>query len=264
MNFKQLLQLTLIHWTKQMKVDILASGSNGNVIAIRSNQSTILVDVGIAKTKIEKRLLEKGINPTSIVAIFITHAHKDHVQGLSLANKYKIPVYAAENEWKSINGVEQDLQRKFKAGEGIGLQDFYLESFKTHHDAYEPVGFAICDFQGNKCSVCLDTGHVDNQMLKKMEFSQIYIIESNHEPNMVEVSDYPNSVKARILSHIGHLSNEQTATALSSLIQGLGEQIYLTHLSNKNNLPALAEMTTMRALMKKGFKANKHYKLEVI
>jgi len=248
-----------------MKVDIIASGSSGNVIAIRSNQSTILVDVGIAKTKIEKRLLEVGISPTSIVAIFITHAHKDHVQGLPLANKYKIPVYAAENEWKSISNVEDDLKRSFKAGESINFEDeFYIESFKTHHDAYDPVGYTVTDYMNYKCSICLDTGHVDEYMLEKMEFSQIYIIESNHEPNMVEVSDYPNSVKARILSHVGHLSNEQTATALSGLIQGLGEQIYLTHLSSKNNMPALAKMTTMRALMKKGFKADEHYKIEVI
>ncbi|WP_312093738.1 MBL fold metallo-hydrolase [Niallia sp.] len=248
-----------------MKVDIIASGSSGNVIAIRSNQSTILVDVGIAKTKIEKRLLEVGISPTSIVAIFITHAHKDHVQGLALANKYKIPVYAAENEWKSIPNVDEELKRTFKAGESINFEDkFFIESFKTHHDAYDPVGYTVTDYMNYKCSICLDTGHVDETMLEKMEFSQIYIIESNHEPNMVEVSDYPNSVKARILSHVGHLSNEQTATALSRLIQGLGEQIYLTHLSSKNNMPALAKMTTMRALMKKGYKQDEHYKIEVI
>jgi phosphoribosyl 1,2-cyclic phosphodiesterase len=97
-----------------------------------------------------------------------------------------------------------------------------------------------------------------------MEYSTIYILEANHEPNMVEVSDYPNSVKARIISHIGHLSNEQTADALSRLVNGVGEQIYLTHLSSHNNLPALAEMTVKRALLKKGFKANKDYKIEVI
>ncbi|CAM5578805.1 Putative metallo-hydrolase YycJ [Streptomyces afghaniensis] len=248
-----------------MKVDIIASGSSGNVIAIRSNQSTILVDVGIAKTKIEKRLLEVGISPTSIVAIFITHAHKDHVQGLPIANKYKIPVYAAENEWKSMPKVDEELKRTFKAGESINFEyKFFIESFKTHHDAYDPVGYVVTDYENNKCSICLDTGHVDEYMLEKMEFSHTYIIESNHEPNMVEVSDYPNSVKARILSHVGHLSNEQTATALSRLVQGLGEQIYLTHLSSKNNMPALAKMTTIRALMKQGYKQNEHYKIEVI
>jgi phosphoribosyl 1,2-cyclic phosphodiesterase len=249
-----------------MKVDILASGSGGNVIALRSSNSTILVDVGIAKTKIEKRLMEVGIRPDSIKAILITHAHIDHVKGLPLANKYKIPVYAAEDEWKSIQGVNEELHRSLKPGLSINLDDdWFIESFQAHHDAHSPLGYVITsDDDGYKCSVCLDTGHVDDEMISAMEYSNVYIIESNHEPNMVEVSDYPPATKARILSHIGHLSNEQTAEALSKLVNGVGEQIYLTHLSSKNNMPALAKMTTMRALVKKGFMDGKHYFLEVV
>jgi phosphoribosyl 1,2-cyclic phosphodiesterase len=247
-----------------MKVDILASGSGGNCIALRTSQTVILVDVGIAKTKIEKRLLEVGIRPDSIAAILITHAHSDHIKGLPLANKYKIPVYAAEDEWKSIFIVNDELKRPIPPGSDLCLGDWFIESFKTHHDAFSPLGYTISADDGDKCPVCLDTGHVDEVMLSTMEYSNIYIIEANHEPNMVEASDYPPSVKARIISHIGHLSNEQTAEALSKLITGTGEQIYLTHLSHSNNLPALAEMTTKRTLAKKGFKAGKHYKLEVI
>jgi phosphoribosyl 1,2-cyclic phosphodiesterase len=249
-----------------MKVDILASGSGGNCIALSSSQTTILIDIGIAKTKIEKRLIDVGIHPGSIAAILITHAHGDHIKGIPLANKYKIPVYAGEGEWKSIKGVNEELQRSLKPGWDVIIDDdWYIESFETHHDAFNPLGYVITDSQnGYKCSICLDTGHVDNEMLSKMEYSNIYIIESNHEPNMVEVSNYPNSVKARILSHIGHLSNEQTAETLSKLVNGVGEEIYLTHLSSHNNMPALAEMTTKRALAKKGFKDGTHYKIEVV
>jgi phosphoribosyl 1,2-cyclic phosphodiesterase len=248
-----------------MKVDILASGSQGNCIALRSSETTILVDAGIAKTKIEKRLLEVGIRPDSIQAIFVTHGHSDHIKGLPLANKYKIPVYAAEDEWKSIQGIEEELKRPIAPGSDIDLTTWFVQSFKTHHDAFSPLGYTIHDYNdGQKCSICLDTGHVDEDMISTMEFSNIYIIESNHEPNMVEVSDYPPATKARILSHIGHLSNEQTSEALSRLVMGVGEQIFLTHLSHKNNLPVLAEMTTKRALAKKGLKVGKDYKLEVV
>jgi phosphoribosyl 1,2-cyclic phosphodiesterase len=246
-----------------MKVDILASGSSGNCIAIRSGQSTILVDVGIAKTKIEKRLLDVGIRPDSIAAILITHAHSDHVKGLPLANKYKIPVYAAVDEWKSVKSVDEDLQMIFKSGTDIEFDGYLIETFKTHHDAHDPVGYAITTWEGT-CSICLDTGHVDSEMLSKMKNSNIYIIEANHDPNMVEYSDYPNSVKARIVSNIGHLSNEQTAEALFKLVKGVGEQIYLIHLSSHNNMPALAEMTVKRALLRKGLKAGKDYEIEVI
>ncbi|MDT0163847.1 MBL fold metallo-hydrolase [Bacillus sp. AG4(2022)] len=247
-----------------MKVDILASGSKGNVIALRSSDKAILIDVGIPKTQIEKRLLEVGIRPNLIKAILVTHAHSDHIKGLPLANKYKIPVFAAEGEWKSIQGVDQELVWSFTAGNDFGIDGFHVQSFKTHHDAHEPCGYAINDYEGNKCSICLDTGHVNAEMLEAMEYSGIYVIEANHEPNMLEVSVYPPSVKARVLSNIGHLSNEQTAEALCKLVNGIGEQIYLTHLSSKNNLPALAEMTVKRALAKKGFKPNHHYRIEVV
>ncbi|APC48979.1 MBL fold metallo-hydrolase [Virgibacillus halodenitrificans] len=253
-----------------MKVNILASGSNGNCIALTSGDSTILVDAGIAKTKIEKRLLEVGITPNNIEAIFITHAHTDHCKGLPLANKYNIPVYAGEEEWKDIDLVSEDLCHiADQESVLVPFSDedwvFEVSPFDVHHDAYEPKGYVIENAEGNfKTSICLDTGKVDEIMLFQMRHSDIYIIESNHEPRMVEASDYPNSVKARVLSHIGHLSNAQTAEALSKLIQGNGEQIYLTHLSSNNNLPALAEMTTKRALYQKGFIENKHYKLEVV
>ncbi|KNE19691.1 MBL fold metallo-hydrolase [Virgibacillus pantothenticus] len=251
-----------------MKVNILASGSNGNCIALTVGNSTILVDAGIAKTKIEKRLLDVGIVPTNVVAIFITHAHKDHTKGLPLANKYNIPVYAGEEEWKDIQSVGKDLV-SFIGQESV-LFDYegynpWIEiiPFDVHHDAYEPKGYVI-QSENSKISICLDTGKVDREMIQAMQDSRVYIIESNHEPRMVEASTYPDSVKARILSDVGHLSNKQTADTLSELVRGVGEQIYLTHLSSNNNMPALAEMTTVRALKQKGLDRDKHYKLEVI
>lgn len=247
----------------KMKVDILASGSSGNCIALTSGESTILVDAGIAKTKIEKRLLDVGIFPNNIEAIFVTHAHKDHTKGLPLANKYKIPVYASPDEWKDIPTVSVENKYDIEVGTATDFDPFIVESFETHHDSFDPVGYVI-ESNNFKVSICLDTGYVNSTMLEAMKNSNVYIIESNHEPRMVEASDYPNSVKARVLSDVGHLSNEQTAAALSKLVQGKGEQIYLTHLSSNNNMPALADMTVYRTLTKKGFVRDKHYKLEVV
>ncbi|UOQ85672.1 MBL fold metallo-hydrolase [Gracilibacillus salinarum] len=250
-----------------MKVDILASGSKGNCIALTSGESTFLVDAGVAKTKIEKALLEVGITPNNIESIFITHAHKDHTKGLPLANKYNIPVFAGEEEWKLIENVEHGiiLPKNDIMYEPLifDMGEISVTPFGVHHDSYEPVGYSVM-MHGEQTSICLDTGKVDESMLIHMSDSDTYIIESNHAPAMVEHSDYPNSVKARVLSDVGHLSNVQTAAALSELVQGKGEKIYLSHLSSNNNMPALAEMTTVRALAKKGFIRNKHYRLEVI
>lgn len=249
-----------------MKVNILASGSQGNCIAITSEKKTILIDAGVAKTKIENRLLEVGIIPKNIEAIYITHAHNDHTKGLPLANKYRIPVCAGEDEWKDIDIVDEELRRSIRPGEVHKLIFlFKIVAFATHHDAFSPIGYMVEEFEtGERCSVCLDTGKVDEAMLQAMQGADTYIIEANHEPRMVEASDYPISVQARILSDVGHLSNEQTAEALSKLVQGKGEQIYLTHLSSNNNMPALAEMTVTRELQKKGFKKDKHYRIEVV
>lgn len=246
-----------------MKVDILASGSQGNCIALTSQGQTILIDAGIAKTKIEKALLEVGIRADQVSAIFITHAHGDHVKGLPFANKYRIPVMAAPEEWKNIRNVDNDLKRVVHESSMSWPDTFTIHPFNVHHDALEPLGYVV-ETKTDICSVCLDTGKIDEQMLLKMIGSNIFIIEANHEPNLVEESDYPNSVKARILSHIGHLSNEQAAEALSRLIQGRNEQIYLTHLSGSNNFPALAEATVVRRLKQAGYKKGKHYRIEVI
>lgn len=247
-----------------MKVNILASGSSGNCISIQSGETTILIDAGIPKTKIEQRLLDVGIRADEVNAIFVSHAHGDHIKGLPIANKYRIPVYASEGEWKSIEGVDEELQRPLLPNNCVinPVWDFDVHYFDVHHDAYEPLGYVI---DGNqKVSICLDTGHVDDEMLEAMRDSDIYVIESNHIVSLVEQCNRPTSIITRILSDIGHLSNDQTADALSKLIQGKGEQIYLTHLSKGNNDPIKAANTVKLKLFEKGFIAGKHYQLEVM
>lgn len=249
----------------KMEVKILAGGSSGNCIAVNYGKKVILVDAGIAKTKIEKRLLDEGIHPNDIASIFITHAHSDHVKGLPFANKYKIPVFATKGEWELIKCVDEELKNELKPYEILQYKDLGIINFKTHHDSREPLGYAMELIKtGQKVSICLDTGTTDEQMLKCMKNSDIYVIEANHEPRMVEVSSYPNSVKARILSDIGHLSNQQTANVLYELVQGKKEKVYVTHLSKSNNFPQLAKLTVENKLKEKGLINGIDYFLEVV
>lgn len=246
-----------------MDLKILSGGSKGNSIVLKFGDDHVLVDAGIAKTKIEKRLLEEGVPASSISAIYLTHEHNDHVQGVVIANKYRIPVFASEGTWKKISDkVDSELQNPIKPYETYYF-DYCVTPFRTYHDAYDSFGYTF-KFGTKKASICLDTGHVDAEMIAAMKDSDIILIESNHDPEMVEAGSYPDSVKARVISDIGHLSNEQTAEALQKLVKGKGERIYLTHLSSTNNMAALAELAVTQALKKKGLQPGKHYQLEVL
>jgi len=253
-----------------MFIKIIAGGSGGNVIAVRSNDTIILVECGLPKTKIESLLIQNGFDPTEIQAIFITHPHMDHVQGIGIANKYRIPVYASEGTWKNekyMKTVNEDLAFVMLPDDPVNIEcEFVVKAFKTHHNDFDPFGFTIHseDGFGDKLSICLDTGIVDQTMIEAMAGSGTYIIEANHDLDLLINGDYHDQLKARICSDLGHLSNEQTAEALASLVVGKGERIILTHLSKQNNTPELAEKAIEEALDAKGFERILDYTLEVV
>lgn len=238
------------------------------MIAVRSNDTIILVEAGLQKKKIEGLLIQNGFDPTLIQAIFITHPHQDHCQGISLANKYRIPVYASEGTWKNekyMQTVDEDLQHELTVGETVNIEfEFFIKCFHTHHNDFDPLGFVIMDGEAQELAICLDTGHVDDDMIEAMSGSDVIIIEANHDHDMCVNGSYHDDLKARILSDLGHLSNAQTAEALSKLIRGTGERIILTHLSKSNNTPELAEQAVEDALEAKGFERLFDYTLEVI
>lgn len=250
-----------------MNIKIIAGGSGGNVIAVRSNDTIVLVECGLPKTKIESLLIQNGFDPTLIQAIFITHPHGDHCSGISLANKYRIPVYASEGSWKNekyMQTVNEDLRNVLEIDTHENIEnEFLIESFRTHHNDFDPLGFVITDENKQQLSICLDTGIVDNDMIEAMSGSDIYIFEANHDHDMCVNGNYHDDLKARILSDLGHLSNAQTAEALSKLVVGKGERIILTHLSKSNNTPELAEKAVEDALEAKGFERLFDYQLEV-
>jgi phosphoribosyl 1,2-cyclic phosphodiesterase len=250
-----------------MDVKIHATGSDGNCVTISNGSITIMVDIGLPKTKVEKILLAAGIDPTKIHSIWITHEHKDHCQGLGFADKYKIPVYASEGTLKELKRL--DTGRIIKPSKPICFDAFslpnhmFITAFNVSHDAMEPLGFAI---QGKDCkvSVMMDTGCVTEEMMQAMGNSDIYVFECNHDQDMLLNGEYNKHLQQRILSDIGHLSNDSAAAALAQLVKGRGERIYLTHMSSNNNMPALARGTVKRALKAKGLLEGKHYELEVL
>ncbi|OMF35236.1 MBL fold metallo-hydrolase [Paenibacillus sp. FSL H8-0548] len=249
-------------------VKVLSTGSEkGSCIYIATEGSSVLIDAGPSKTKIEKLLLVQNYDPTKIDAIFISHEHQDHCAGIAFADKFKIPVYGSVGTLKAIGRLDSGRIVKTNGFTGFAsFQNHYMnvKAFNISHDAMEPFGYTV-HTADKKVSVLMDTGCVNEEMLVAMEHSDIYVFECNHDIEMLNSNTkYHDGLKYRILSDIGHMSNDAAAEALAKLIQGRGEQIYLTHMSQNNNTADKAEKAVKLALFEKGLVKNKHYKLAVI
>lgn len=232
-----------------MKIHIVASGSKGNCYYVESEQTKILVDCGLSASKIEKELKKIGALVGEIDAIFLTHEHVDHTAGVkTMVHKYNIPVYATlgtidnlklEGNFNVLNATDEWMYK-----------DILVNVFPVLHDAADPVGYGIDDGH-DKIGIATDFGKITPEVRAGLCGSTIYILESNHDVDMVKAGPYPESLKQRILGDYGHISNEQCAEALCQLLQG-GEMVYLAHLSEHNNNPTLARMTVESILKRKG------------
>jgi len=240
-----------------MRFSVLASGSSGNSIIVETDQTRILIDAGLSGKQIEAQLKEVDINPNSLDAILVTHEHADHIKGVGvLARRYRLPVYTHEKTWLELDrlvGEIPDEQRYlFDEGEVKSFADLTVESFAISHDAAFPMGF--CFHEGDKkLTIATDLGYVSQKIKDTISGSDAYIFESNHDVNMLRMGHYPWNIKRRILSDVGHLSNEDAGAALADILNGQGEKVYLSHLSKDNNMTELARLTVKNILEESGF-----------
>ncbi|RAL23381.1 MBL fold metallo-hydrolase [Thermoflavimicrobium daqui] len=249
-----------------MKFSVLASGSSGNSIYIESNRIRILIDAGISGKQMEQRLKQIGVDLSTLSAIFVTHEHIDHVKGLGvLARRYQIPVYMNEATWSqlpsSVGEIPISLQNIVASSSMIDLEDIHIESIPISHDAVEPVGYHIYT-EDESIAVVTDLGYVNQHIIKKVSGADTLIWESNHDVEMLRVGSYPWNIKRRILGDMGHLSNEDSGTALVDILHGKGEQVYLAHLSKDNNLAELAHLTVKDILEDAGLDVGKEVYLK--
>lgn len=224
----------------------LYSGSSGNAIYVGYGDVHILVDAGLSGKRVEQALLGIGVQPKDLSAILVTHEHTDHIRGIGvLARRYQLPVYANANTWRAMEGMLGEVPMGFRR-EFWNDRDFYIgnigvEPFSTPHDAADSVGF--CLYMGDKkVSIATDLGHTKPEILDRIAGSDVLLLEANHDVEMLEdCPRYPASVKARIRGRKGHLSNEQCAEALLSLLEMGGvSAAVLGHLSQHTNTPELA------------------------
>ncbi len=241
-----------------LRVCSLYSGSSGNSTLIAGDNAKVLIDCGVSAKACELALYNVGVRPDTIKGIFITHEHSDHIKGVGImSRKYNIPIYSTEGTWAAMSSklgtIDDSLRRVMKADSDIYIDDLCVESFRTSHDAAEPVSYSVMK-ENKKVSIVTDTGYVSNSILNAVLGSQLILLESNYDREMLANCTYPSVLKQRIAGKKGHLSNEDCAATILKLIDSNIKYILLSHLSKESNTPEIAFRTVESIL-----EANKIY-----
>jgi phosphoribosyl 1,2-cyclic phosphodiesterase len=235
-----------------MKLWMLGSGSRGNAVVVESGASRIMIDVGFGPRILRKRLAIAGIEPESIEACVITHEHSDHIRGAARAAwRWQWPLFVTRgtyvNSRLSLLGTPAAM---FRTGATISFTDMDVTTFRTPHDAEEPIGVVITErHSGARAAVCTDIGHASHTVREMVKDVDILVLESNHDDVMLANGPYPISVQRRIASRVGHLSNRECAALVRDSISPRLRQVVLAHVSENNNTPSIAYETT-RAILK--------------
>ncbi|AJG26280.1 MBL fold metallo-hydrolase [Streptococcus iniae] len=231
------------------KYSILASGSTGNSFYIETPKKKLLVDAGLTGKKVTSLLAEIDRSPEDLDAILITHEHSDHIKGVGvLARKYNLDIYANSKTWQMIDHRQMlgkiDVAQKhvFERDKMMTFGDLDVESFGVSHDAADPQFYRFMK-DGKSFVMLTDTGYVSDRLSGVIENADAYLIESNHDIEILRSGSYPWSLKQRILSDQGHLSNEDGAAAMIRSMGNKTKKIFLGHLSKENNIKELAHMT---------------------
>ena len=229
----------------------LYSGSSGNSVFVASENTKILVDVGMPGKSIESALKHINQSPNDIDGIFITHEHSDHIKGAGIiSRRYDIPIYANENTWKAMEnkiGNIKDHNIKIINNNYVDINDMHIVNFSISHDAAAPIGYAL--YSGNKkACIATDLGYFSEEVKAIIKDADVILLESNHDVEMVKFGPYPYPLKRRILSDVGHLSNDACGKAIVEIMNDKQKHIILGHLSNTNNFPDLAYQTVINIL----------------
>lgn len=228
-----------------MRVTILASGSGGNATLVQAGGTRLLVDAGIGPKVLEERMRRVFSRPLDIDAIVLTHPHGDHVgKARSCARWFDAPVFLTEATRRRLTlaGVST---RVFGKSAPFDIGEIRVEPMPIPHDA--PQVALVFAHRYARSAIVTDLGHVPRGLAKHLEGCQLVLLESNHEPSMLERGPYPDFLKRRIASNVGHLSNQQAAELLARLAPGTRE-VVLMHLSERCNSPMLALACARRAL----------------
>ncbi|MBI9069709.1 MAG: MBL fold metallo-hydrolase [Salinivirgaceae bacterium] len=224
-----------------VQICALASGSNGNCYYIGNEQEAILVDVGISNRQLTKRLFDADLSLRNIKAVFITHEHTDHIQGMRIVTeKNNIQGFATEKTYEKARKDYRSAKiNYFNPGDTISIGNIKVHSFSKQHDAIDPVSFRV-EIDGMNVAVLTDLGTTCENIIKHLQLCDAAFLESNYEHDILLSGRYPAFLKQRVLSDNGHLSNTQAFDLVKSLNGSPLKTIFLSHISADNNRVDLA------------------------
>jgi len=239
-----------------VKFCVLASGSSGNAALLATENTRILVDAGLSMKELRRRLAAIGEDLIRIDAILITHEHSDHVAGLPVLARnqdVRAAIYLTRLAAPAIDWGETQPARleRFQAGANFQIGDIEVQSFGIPHDAIDPVGFCFAA-QGVRIGVVTDLGYIPESVKFHLRRTDLLLLESNHDLDMLKVGPYPWSVKQRVMSRVGHLSNLGMSDYLIENLDSSTSNLVLGHLSEQNNHPAIVRMIATQALEQRG------------
>jgi phosphoribosyl 1,2-cyclic phosphodiesterase len=239
-----------------VKFCALASGSSGNAALLATENTRILLDAGLSMRELGKRLAAIGEDLQRVDAILITHEHSDHVAGLPVLARNKdlhATVYLTRLTEPAIDWGERQPPRleKFQAGASFRIGDIEVQSFGVPHDALDPVGFRF-EAQGVRIGVVTDLGYIPESVKFHLRRADLLLLEANHDLDMLKVGPYPWSVKQRVMSRVGHLSNLVMSDYLLGDLDSSTAHLVLGHISEQNNHPEIVRLVATQALERRG------------
>ena len=251
-----------------------ASSSSGNCYYIKSETTHLLVDVGISASRIVSALETLGEKPSKISAVFLTHEHVDHVKSVSAFHKKAPEAWfiasegtAAGLEPKAADAIAEKLVTISPENCDLMVGDILVHSFPLSHDAAQPTAYTF-EKDGKKIAIVTDTGCVTEEVYDAMKDADLLVLEANHEENILLYGRYPYPVKRRILSDVGHLSNETAGRCLVRLLREPDRckvpRVFLAHLSRENNTPQQAFLTVRNVLEEADYYIGKDLYMDVL
>lgn len=237
-----------------MHLHILASGSKGNAAIVEGPEGSVLIDCGISRKRLFERTAELGVHMDRVVATIITHEHSDHVNGLRVfAKRFEGSLIATQGTATASQNLLSLPFTTVGNDDELMLAGMHVSTFPTSHDVCDPFGlrFTVVNENGvieDALGWCTDTGYLTKQAQSELVGCRILGLESNHDVHMLRTGPYPFFLKERVGGRHGHLSNEQCAKALTSLVTSETRTVVALHLSEKNNRPSTCVRTLAAAL----------------